>query len=122
VGDDLGVAGVRRLAAEHDGRPGRAAQDLVQERELQLAESLAAELGSEMRRPQALPPHLLLHRVDGLPPLALERRELQVGEGEVERLDLLPHELVGPVQLLLVVGFGFEVPRHGALPRSGSRI
>ena len=54
VGDDLGVAGVGRLAAEHDRRPLRPAEDLVEQRELQLAEALAAELGAQVRRPQPL--------------------------------------------------------------------
>ncbi len=54
VGDDLGVAGVGRLAAEHDRRPLRAAEDLVQQRELELAVALAAELGAEVGGPQPL--------------------------------------------------------------------
>ena len=52
VGDDLGVAGVGGLAAEHDRRPLRAAQDLVEQRELELAVALAAELGPEVGGPQ----------------------------------------------------------------------
>ncbi len=54
VGDDLGVARVRRLAPEDDGSPPAAAQDLVHERQLHLAVSLAPELGTEMARPQLL--------------------------------------------------------------------
>ena len=78
-----------------------------------MPEALAAELGAQVGRPQPLPPHLFLQRVDRLTPLALERGELQVWEDEVERLDLFPDERVGPVELLLVFGIGFEVP-HGA--------
>ena len=52
VGDDLGVAGVGRLAPEHDRRPLRPAEDLVEQRELELAVALAAELGTEVRGPQ----------------------------------------------------------------------
>ena len=114
VGDDLRVARVGRLAAEDDGRPGGSAEDLVEQRELQLAVALPAELGPEVRGPEPLAPHLLLQRVDGLTALALQRDELEVGEREVERLDLLPDELVDPVQFLLVVGIGLEVPRHAA--------
>ena len=54
VGDDLGVAGVGRLAAEDDRRPLRPAEDLVQQRQLELPVPLAAELGAEVRGPQIL--------------------------------------------------------------------
>ena len=54
VGDDLGVAGVGCGGAEHDRRPARRAEDLVDQRELQLAEALAAELGPEVRTPETL--------------------------------------------------------------------
>ncbi len=70
VGDDLGVAGVGRLAPEHDRRPLRPAEDLVEQRELELAVALAAELGAEVGRPQALAPDLLLEGVDDRPTLA----------------------------------------------------
>src|SRR6478735_3787270 len=40
VGDDLSVAGVGRLTAEHDRSPLRAAQNLVQQREPELAVAL----------------------------------------------------------------------------------
>ena len=36
----------------------------------------------------------------------------QAGPEQVERLDLLADELVGPVQLRLELGLGLEVPRH----------
>ena len=42
----------------------------------------------------------------------VERVELQVGEEQVERLDLLAHERVDPVQLLLVLGLGLGIPCH----------
>jgi hypothetical protein len=48
VGDDFRVARVRRLAPEHDRCPLRAAEDLVEQRELQLAVALAAELGEPL--------------------------------------------------------------------------
>src|SRR5687767_15659984 len=50
VGDDLRVAGVGRLAAEHDRGPQRPAEDLVQQGQLQLAVTLPAQLGAEVRR------------------------------------------------------------------------
>ena len=113
VGDDLGVAGVRRLAAEHDRRPLRPPQDLVQQGQLELAVALAAELGTEVGGPQPLAANLLLQGVDDLAPRPLEGLVLLVPPDEVERLDLLAHEPVSPVQLLLELGLGFEVPRHG---------
>ena len=56
--------------------------------------------------------HLVLQRVDDRPPGVVERVELQVGEEQVERLDLLPHERVDPVELGLVLGVGPEIPCH----------
>jgi len=47
VGDDLGVAGVGRLAAEHDRRPQRPAEDLVEERE-RILDFFEATAGSRM--------------------------------------------------------------------------
>ena len=122
VGDDLGVAGVGRLAAEDDRRPLRAAEDLVQQRQLQLAVALAAELGTEVGRPQALGAHLVLERIDDAALAVIERDELLVREEIVERLDLLADELVGPVQLLLVLGIGLEVPRHLRLLADRGRL
>ena len=45
VGDDLGVAGVGRLAAEDDRGPADPAQDLVHQRELHLAVALPPSSG-----------------------------------------------------------------------------
>ena len=70
VGDDLGVAGVGRLAAEHDRRPLRPAEDLVEQRQLELAVALAAQLGAEVGGPQLLAPDLFLERVDDLAQLS----------------------------------------------------
>ena len=53
--------------------------------------------------------------LDRDPPQAvIRRRELPPAPHQVERLDLVPHELVGPVQLSLVLGVGLEIPRHRA--------
>ena len=52
--EDLGVARVRRCVAERERRDRAGAEDLVHQPELDLAESLPAELGVEMRGPQAL--------------------------------------------------------------------
>ncbi len=93
VGDDLGVAGVGRLAAEHDRRPAGPAEDLVDQRQLELAVAGAAEVGAEVAGPQPLVAHPLLQRVDDLSQVVRERRELEARVQDVERLDLLAHEL-----------------------------
>ena len=86
VGDDLGVAGVGGGGAEHDRRPVRAAEDLVDQRQLELAEALAAEFRAEVRGPQAARLDLLAQRADVDAEVALERvvRELRIQQ--VERL------------------------------------
>jgi hypothetical protein len=118
VGDDLGVAGVGRLAAEHDRGPLRPAEDLVEQRQLELAVALAAELGAQVGGPQVLAPHLGLQRVDDLAPGLVQRHELLVRPQQVEGLDLFADELAGPVQLALELGLGLEVPRHRFPPWS----
>ena len=60
--EDLAVAGVGRLAAEHGRRVDRGPEDLVHQPELDLAEALAAELGRQMRGPQPVLLDLLLQR------------------------------------------------------------
>src|SRR5690606_41516300 len=95
-----------------------AAEDLVEERELQLAEPGAAEVLVEEQRPEALVLHLLLERVD-------ERLQLGVTrpggarEDEVERLDLVLAEVGHPVELLLELRIGGEVPCHASSLPSG---
>ena len=112
--EDLGVARVRRLAAERIGRERRGAQDLVHQPELHLAEPLPPELGIEVRRPQAALPHLLLQRgVD-----AVEPRLVELSDNRLQRPDLLAHEGAHPVELLLELRFGREIPRHRGLRSS----
>ena len=118
VGDDLGVAGVRRLGAEHDRRPARPTEDLVHERQLQLAEPLAPELGAEVRGPEATVADLLLERIDDPPALVVEGGELEPAPEQVERFHLLAHEGLDPVQVLLELGLGLEVPCHALVPIS----
>ena len=72
--DDLAVAGVRRLVAEHRRRDRRRAEDLVHQRELDLAEALAAELGRQVRGPQPALLDLLLQRPE-------DRVEIVVARG-----------------------------------------
>jgi hypothetical protein len=86
----------------------RAAEDLVHEAELDLAEALAAELGRQVRRPQPAALDLVLQRrVD-----AVERRLVEVGGDRLDRPDLLAHEGAHPFELLFELGLGREVPRH----------
>ena len=114
VGDDLGVPGVGGLAAEDQRSPLGAAEDLVEQRQLDLPVPLAAEFGAEVGGPKTALADLFLQRVDDPPQPRVRRDVLLPPEYQVKRLDLVPHELVGPVQLSLVLGVGLEVPRHRA--------
>src|SRR5581483_4835952 len=105
---------------EHHRGPARAAEDLVEQCQLELAIALAAEVGAEVGGPQALLAHLFLQRLDRLAPGTLELGELLVGPHQVEGLDLLTHEGVGPVELLLELGIGLEVPPHVSTSPGGS--
>ncbi len=116
--DDLGVAGVGRLTAEDDGRPLRPAQDFVEQRQLQLPVALPTEFGAEVCGPQAFCAHLFLEWVDDAAPGLVERGVLQVRPDEVERLDFVAHEGVGPVEEFLELRIGFEIPSHAASFRS----
>ncbi len=116
MGDDLGVAGVGRLATEDDRRPLRSTEDLVEQRQPQLTVSRASEFGAEMGGPQPLIADLLLERIEDRLQSGVGRRELQPVEEQVERLDLLAYECVGPVELVLVLGLGLEVPSHAHSP------
>jgi len=75
---------------------------------------LAAQFGAEVGGPQPALTDLLLQRVDNLPQAVIRRAELLAGPDQVERLDLLRDELVGPVELYLLLRVGLEVPRHRA--------
>ena len=111
VGEDLRVARVRRLAPEHRRRPMRPAEQLVEQGQLELAVALTAELRAKVARPKMLISDLLLQRADDAqrPLVALVVR---IAEDVVERFDLLGQEGVDPVELLLKLRIGLEVPRH----------
>jgi len=113
VGDDLGVAGVRRLAAEDGGGKAVATQLLVHQAQLQLAIALAAEFGAEVTGPKALGLHLVLQGLDKL----LAAQGAMGGHAQVaEGFDLLAHEVLDPVELLLEFRIGLEVPGHHRPP------
>ena len=111
LGENLTVAGIRRLAAENGRRETRAAEDLVHQRELDLAVSLAAEFGLEMARPQLVLADLGLQRAHQLVAIGVADivRRLQ---HVIERLDLFAHEFIDPVEFLLKLRFGFKIPAH----------
>ena len=111
-GEHLHVPGVGRGGAEHLRRRRVAAEDLVQQAELELAVAGAAELLVEEDRPQALVLDLVLQALDQRLDLRVLRAD-RVREDVVERLDLLPAELLDPVELLLELRIGGEVPGHG---------
>ena len=115
-GDDLGIAGVGGLGAEDDRRPGCPAEDLVDQGELHRAESLTTEVGSQMRRPQALVAHLLLERVDDAAPFVVQRQEFAAGEEHFEGFDLLADELPDPLEFLLELRFDGKVECHVSTP------
>src|SRR5205807_6180559 len=80
--------------------------DLIEQPQLHLAVALAAELGVEVPRPQALVLHLLLQRFH-------RARELLLGQPKnLERVDLVLHERERPVQLRLVFRLDREVVAH----------
>jgi hypothetical protein len=119
-GEDLGVAGVRGGRAEHRRRPGGPPEDLVHQRQLQLPVPLAAELGTEVTGPQSLLLHLLAQRVQDRP-----RRLVadvvgvsRAREEQVKRLAFLADEPGHPVELLLELRFGEELPHVPLLPLS----
>ena len=118
VRQDLGVACVRGLGAEDPPAPAPGcAQLLVEQRQLDLAVALAAQLRAQVRRPQLLVAHGLLHRVDDGPLLRGLLLVDVVRPDELERRDVVLDELLDPVQLLLELGVGTEVPCHDGILR-----
>src|SRR5439155_19824765 len=88
--------------------------------ELELPVAGAAELLVEEDRPEALLLDLVLEVLHQ----TLDLRVLRphgVREDHVERLDLFAAELVDPIELLLELGLGREIPRHRLTPSSKCR-
>ena len=108
--EDLGVARVRRGVAERQRGDGRAAEDLVHQAELHLAEALTPEFRVEMGGPQALGSDLVLHRRQR----PHQPVEAELVDQRLQRPDPLPHEVPHPDELALEVRIGGEVPGHGA--------
>ena len=120
AGEDLGVAGVGRLAAEHDRPRMGPAEDLVEQRQLDLPETLAAEMRAEVARPQPALAHPLLERGHEPPAHRVVHVE-RVTDHEVERLDLVRDEPFDPVELGLELGFGGKAPAHPGSPGASAR-
>ena len=117
-GEDLHVPGVGCLAAEDRRRRAVRAEDLVQERELELPEAGAADVLVEEDAPEALLLDLVLQPVDeAVDGRRTADRPTGGGERERQRLDLLAAELLDPVELLLEFEIGREVPGHEVPPR-----
>ena len=108
--EDLHVPGIGRRRTEHRGCPGVTADHLVEQSQPELPEARAAQLPVEKNRPQALVLDLKLELAD----VRLHRvwPAHRVGEDVVERLDLLLAEPLDPVELVLELRFGGEIPRH----------
>ena len=119
-GEDLGVAGVGGGGAENSRRPGRAAEDLVHQRQLQLTVALAAQFGAEVTGPQSLLLHLLPQRCQDRPRRLVVHviRVTRAREEQVKGLALVAHERGHPVELLLELRLGEELPHVPLLPRS----
>ncbi len=109
---DLGVARVGRLAPEDDRAAVGGAEDLVEQRQLELAVAGTAEFGTEVARPQALLADDLLQRLDELVAGRVGHVPCVLDDA-VDGRDLLVDELLHPVQLRLELGgVCFEIPCH----------
>ena len=98
------------------GRPLGPAEDLVHERELHLPVALAAELGAEVAGPQALVAHLLLEGIDHLAQRVVEGWKALPPHTRSSGSISSRTNAVHPVELLLELRFGREVPRHRSYP------
>ena len=109
------------MAAEDDRAPVRASEYLVHQGELQLAVAGAAEVRAEVAGPQPALAHLLLQRGDQ----PLPRRVghvVAVRDEVIDRLYLVAHEAVHPVELRLEFRLGFKVPAHESSPRVSAAV
>jgi hypothetical protein len=107
-GEDLRVAGVGCVVAEHERRVRRRAEDLVHETEPDLAEALPAQVRRQVRRPQPARLDLLLQGRDR----ALEALLAELVEDGLDRPHLGADELPHPLELPLELRLGREVPGH----------
>ena len=114
-GEHVRLAAARRPrpGREDVGRPVRAADHLVQEGQVHLAEALPTLLGRQVGGVELLVLHLLAPLLEELSDRALWPTDVDhVVEQRLDRLDLLGHEAIGPIESRLHVGVGAEVPCH----------
>ena len=115
VGEDLAVAGIGRLRAEDDRRALRAAQDLVEQRQLHLAVARPAEVRAEVGGPQPALFDDLLQRGDQ----RLAHRIVEVVrflDDQVDRFALGAHEVLDPLQLLRPLAGRWRNPTTCVIP------
>ena len=118
-GEHVRLAAARCPGAgrEDVGRPVGAADHLVQEGQVDLAEALPALLDRQVGGVELLVLHLLAPLLEELGDRALRPTDVDhVVEQRLDRLDLLGHEAIGPIESRLHVGVGAEVPCHRQIP------
>ena len=86
----------------------------MHEPELDLAVTLAAEVGREVRGPQLLGFHLVLECADDAHEAGL------VGVQDLERIDLVVDELAHPLELGLELRLGRKIPGHDSIAMPSS--
>ena len=102
-----------------DPRQMVAAELLVHQRQLQLTIALAAQFRPQVTGPQTLSLDLVLERLDEPgATLGAPHRHAQMRD----RFDLVGHEFLDPVELLLEFWIGFEIPSHEVLRDVVSRL
>src|SRR5437016_2833481 len=89
---DFRIAGVRRLTAENDRCEARAPENLIHQSQLHLAIALAAEVRTEMARPELAFPDLGLKRAHERVAFGVAHF-VRIAEHVVERLNFFAHEL-----------------------------
>src|SRR5262249_20678022 len=105
-GEDFGVATVRSLATEHNGTESGSTELLIDIREFDRTEALAAQVSRQVRRPQPRLFDILLQATDQFPQryvLDVIGRVLVVIVDIFERIDPVADEGLHPVELLLEV-------------------
>ena len=118
-GEHVGLTAARcpRAGREDVGCPVRAADHLVEEGQVDLAEALPSLLGRQVGGVELLVLHLLAPLLEELGDRALRPTDVDdVVEQGLDRLDLLGHEAIGPIEPRLHVRVGTKIPRHRHIP------
>lgn len=118
-GDYLCIASIGRLGSENDGREAAAAEDLVHQAKLHLAEALTAQFGPEVASPQPLFLDQLLKLNDRRSRRSIDiERICWASEHQVERFHFLADKAFDPVELCLEVWISTKIPSHQIMPFS----